>query len=257
MGCRCCRSWSGLAEPTSGATWASTTCCWAPCAPERLRLEGEAEHVLTDRDHVAVGQLLLDHGLTVDERSVGAAQVADPEGPSPYLDPSWRPEVAGWPTTTSLSGARPMLTIWFGRATIRPANGPDSKLRRAANPVPDATCSGGIACSETVPLGSASGSVCCQTGITDVASSNDPASAGAPLPGAATGDPDGQATSVELTSGVVAPAVCRPGCVMAVEAMARSGSGSATGGGGRGLGFGRGASARGSGIHTAGGGARA
>src|SRR5207245_1294479 len=123
----------------------------------------------------------------------------------------WWPEVAGSPTTTSLSGARPMLTIWFGRATIRPANGPDSKLRSAANPVPDATCSGGIACSETVPLGSASGSVCCQTGITDVASSNDPASAGAPLPGAAAGDPDGQATRVELTLGVAAPEVFRAG----------------------------------------------
>src|SRR2546429_4385457 len=159
----------------------------------------------------------------------------------------WWPEVAGSPTTTSLSGARPMLTIWFGKATIRPANGPDSKLRSAANPVPDATCSGGIACSETVPLGSALGSVCCQTGITDVASSNDPASAGAPLPGAAAGDPDGQATSVELTSGVAAPAGCRAGCVMAVDAIARSGSGSAPGSGVRGSGFGRVSSTGGSG----------
>src|SRR2546425_4216958 len=113
----------------------------------------------------------------------------------------WWPDVAGSPTTTSLSGARPRLTIWLGSATIRPENGPDSKVRRAANPEPDATCSGGIAWSETVRLGSALGSVCCQAGITEVASSNDAASLGAPLPGAATGEPDGHATSVALTSG--------------------------------------------------------
>src|SRR6267143_1783339 len=150
----------------------------------------------------------------------------------------WWPDVAGSPTTTSLSGARPTLTIWFGRATTRPANGPDSKLSSAAKPVPDATCSGGIACSETVPLGSALGSVCCQTGITDVASSNDPASAGAPLPAAAADDEDGQATRVEFTSGVAAPAVCRPFCDMTVEAIARSGSGSTKGGGDWGSGSG-------------------
>src|SRR2546426_2012713 len=124
-----------------------------------------------------------------------------------------------------------MLTIWFGRATIRPANGPDSKLKSAAKLVPDAACSGGIAWSEALPLGSAFGSVCCHTGITEVASSNDPASAGAPLVGAAPGDPDGQATRVELTSGVDAPAVCRSCRVEADEAMARSGAGSARGDG--------------------------
>ena len=62
-----------------------------------------------------------------------------------------------------------MLTIWFGSATIRPENGPDSKVRRAAKPEPDAICSGGIAWSDTVRLGSALGSVCRQAGITEVA----------------------------------------------------------------------------------------
>ena len=71
----------------------------------------------------------------------------------------------------------------------------------AANVEPAATCSGGIACNETVRLESAFGSVCCQTGMTPVASSKDAGSAGAPFPGAVDGAPDGQATSVELTSG--------------------------------------------------------
>src|SRR5206468_6860380 len=110
------------------------------------------------------------------------------------------PDVAGSPTTTSLSGARPIDTIWSGRATMRPENGPDSIVRTAAKPAPDATSSRGIACMDTVCLESAS--VGCHAGITDVASSNEAASAGAPLPGGEVGDPEGQATSVSPTPGV-------------------------------------------------------
>src|SRR2546430_4065975 len=94
-----------------------------------------------------------------------------------------------------------MLTIWLGRATMRPAKGPVSNVSRAAKPEPDAISSGGIACSETVRFASALGSVCCQAGITEVASSNEPGSEGEPFPGEATGPPDGHATRVALTSG--------------------------------------------------------
>src|SRR6266581_4893265 len=93
-----------------------------------------------------------------------------------------------------------MDTIWFGSATMRPENGPDSNVRTAAKPAPDATSSRGIARMETVCLESAS--VGCQAGITDVASSKEDASAGEPLPGGAVGDPDGHATSVSPTPGV-------------------------------------------------------
>src|SRR5207248_10371689 len=76
-----------LACPTFGSTWARTTCSTTRCAPERLALEAEAKRVLADRDHVAIGQLLLDHRLAVDQRAVGAAEVADPERAGPDLDP--------------------------------------------------------------------------------------------------------------------------------------------------------------------------
>src|SRR5437879_9898407 len=95
-----------------------------------------------------------------------------------------------------------LLTIWLGRATMRPANGPDSNVSSAAKPDPEATSSGGIACSATGLFESAFGPVCCQTGMTEVASSNEPAWAGAPFPGGAGAVFVGQATRVELTSGV-------------------------------------------------------
>src|SRR5712692_3306950 len=147
----------------------------------------------------------------------------------------WWPEVAGSPTTTSLSGARPIDTIWLGRATMRPAKGPDSNVSSAANPDPEAISSGGSACSDTVCFESAFGSVCCQTGITDVASSNDPASAGAPFSGMDGAVFDGHATRVELTSGAArgtgsakaaAPAGSCSGSGAATSAA--TGSGSAT-----------------------------
>src|SRR5260370_494391 len=50
----------------------------------------------------------------------------------------WWPDVAGSPTTTPLSAARPMVTIWLGRATILPANGPASTVGTAPNPGPSA-----------------------------------------------------------------------------------------------------------------------
>src|SRR2546421_6608615 len=84
---RCGRSSPVLACPTFGFTWASTTCSTTRCAPERLALEAEAKCVLADRDHVAIGQLLLDHRLPVHQRAVGAAEVADPERAGPDLDP--------------------------------------------------------------------------------------------------------------------------------------------------------------------------
>src|SRR2546430_14337401 len=89
---------------------------------------------------------------------------------------------------------------------MRPAKGPVSNVSRAAKPEPDAISSGGIACSETVRFASALGSVCCQAGITEVASSNEPGSEGEPFPGEATGAPDGQATRVALTSGAACAA---------------------------------------------------
>src|SRR5260370_31730935 len=51
-------------------------------------LEGETHRVLTDRDHVAVGELLFDDRLAVDQRAVGAPEVADPEETVPGLDPA-------------------------------------------------------------------------------------------------------------------------------------------------------------------------
>src|SRR6266851_4845300 len=51
-------------------------------------LQGEAHRVLADRDHVAVGELLFDHGLAVDQCAVGAPEVADPEKTVPGLDPA-------------------------------------------------------------------------------------------------------------------------------------------------------------------------
>src|SRR5260370_15122240 len=53
-----------------------------------LALQSEAHRVLADRDQVAVGQLLLDHWLHVDQRAVGAPEVADPEVAVPHLDAS-------------------------------------------------------------------------------------------------------------------------------------------------------------------------
>src|SRR4029077_15276938 len=50
-----------------------------PSAPPWLLAEVEPNRVLTDGDQVAIGQLLLDHGLAVYERAVGAAEVTDPE----------------------------------------------------------------------------------------------------------------------------------------------------------------------------------
>src|SRR5690242_5153791 len=53
--------------------------------------EREAERALADGDHVAVRQLLLDHGLAVDQSPVGAAEVADPERAGSDLDPPVMP----------------------------------------------------------------------------------------------------------------------------------------------------------------------
>src|SRR5438093_930389 len=90
---------------------------------------------------------------------------------------------------------------------MRPANGPVSNVSRAAIPEPEAISSGDTACSDTVRLASAFGSVCCHAGITEVASSNDPGSDGAPFSGeagAADAPPEGQANRVALTSGAAA-----------------------------------------------------
>src|SRR6195256_3248826 len=54
----------------------------------QLRLEREADRVLTDGDKVAVGQLRFDHRLAIDQRAVGASKVADPEEAAPDLDPA-------------------------------------------------------------------------------------------------------------------------------------------------------------------------
>src|SRR5450631_1192101 len=56
--------------------------------PHTSRLQGEAHRVLADGDHVAVGQLLFDHRLAVDQRAVGAPEVADPEEAVPHIDPA-------------------------------------------------------------------------------------------------------------------------------------------------------------------------
>src|SRR6266851_98144 len=82
-----------------------------------------------------------------------------------------RPEVAGSLTTTSLSGARPTVTISLGRATTRPANGPLSKLSFATMAWPDAMASGDIAERETVLLLSDGTSAGCQAGMIEVAGS--------------------------------------------------------------------------------------
>src|SRR5947209_19172065 len=58
-------------------------------------LEGEAQRVLTDRDQVAVRELLFNHRLAVDQRAVGAAEGSDPEGAGPYLDPAVMPRGCG------------------------------------------------------------------------------------------------------------------------------------------------------------------
>src|SRR6266849_4161781 len=82
-----------------------------------------------------------------------------------------RPEVAGSLTTTSLSGARPTVTISLGRATTRPAKGPVSKLSFAAKVVPAAMASGDMAERETVLLLSEGTSAGCQAGMIEVAGS--------------------------------------------------------------------------------------
>src|SRR6266849_10487494 len=82
-----------------------------------------------------------------------------------------RPEVAGSLTTTSLSGARPTVTISLGRATTRPANGPLSKLSLATMASPDAMASGERADRETVLLLSDGRSAGCQAGMIVVAGS--------------------------------------------------------------------------------------
>src|SRR5216683_1423515 len=82
-----------------------------------------------------------------------------------------RPEVAGSLTTTSLSGARPTVTISLGRATTRPANGPLSKLSLATMAWPDAMACGDIAERETVLLLSDGTSAGCQAGMIEVAGS--------------------------------------------------------------------------------------
>src|SRR5207237_4909775 len=64
-----------------------------------------------------------------------------------------------------------------------------------------------MACRDTVSFDEALGSVCCHTGMTDVASSNVAPPVGLdPLPGADTCWLDGQATSVAPTSGVACAA---------------------------------------------------
>src|SRR5438093_6224809 len=83
-----CRDGSCCCDPRariSDATWVSTT-FWSARCGAGLRLEREADRVLPDGDHVAVGELLLDHLLTVDLRAVGAAEVADPERTGADLD---------------------------------------------------------------------------------------------------------------------------------------------------------------------------
>src|SRR2546430_3118489 len=88
-----------------------------------------------------------------------------------------------------------------------------------------------MACRDTVSFDEALGSVCCHTGMTDVASSNVAPPVGLdPLPGADTCWLDGQATSVAPTSGVACAAT-------------GSGSGGARTGGGSGTGPALGASA--------------
>src|SRR5712692_6189691 len=82
-----------------------------------------------------------------------------------------RPEVAGSLTTTSLSGARPTVTISLGRATTRPAKGPVSKLSLAAKDSPAAMASGVMAERETVLLLSEGTSAGCQAGMIEVAGS--------------------------------------------------------------------------------------
>src|SRR5216684_6145922 len=82
-----------------------------------------------------------------------------------------RPDVAGSLTTTSLSGARPTVTISLGRATTRPAKGPLSKLSLAAKDSPAAMASGDMAERETVLLLSDGTSAGCQAGMIEVAGS--------------------------------------------------------------------------------------
>src|SRR5258707_14364476 len=53
-----------------------------------LGFQCETHRVLTDGDHVAVGKLLFDYGLAVDQCAVGAPEVADPEKTVPGLDPA-------------------------------------------------------------------------------------------------------------------------------------------------------------------------
>src|ERR1700674_4881472 len=106
----------------------------------------------------------------------------------------------------SLSGARPTVTISLGRATIRPANGPDSNVSIAAKPAPAAIASGGTACSETVRLESVE-SVGCHAGMMEVASSNPSGwDEGVPFPDWPGAVPDGQRIMVDDTDSV--PAVC-------------------------------------------------
>src|SRR6266851_56118 len=51
-----------------------------------LVAQRKAHRVLADGDEVAVGQLLFDHRLAIDQRAVGAAQVADPERARAHFD---------------------------------------------------------------------------------------------------------------------------------------------------------------------------
>src|ERR1700730_7162634 len=97
----------------------------------------------------------------------------------------------------SLSGARPTVTIWLGSATIRPANGPDSKVSSAAKPAPAVICSIGTAWSEIVRFESGGSLGWRHAGMIDVASSNVSVLVDLfPFPGAV---PPGHRIMVDLT----------------------------------------------------------
>src|SRR5260370_36971350 len=66
-------------------------------APLWLFAQRKPHRVLPDGDEIAVGQLLLDHRFAIDQRAVGAAQVADPERARAHFDaavPAWGGRVA-------------------------------------------------------------------------------------------------------------------------------------------------------------------
>src|SRR5207245_8952684 len=83
------RTSAGPPTQASSPTWRSSRQGCAkqpPNASCSLLAPAEPDRVLADGYEIAIGKLLLDHGLAIDQGAVRAAEVADPERPGANLD---------------------------------------------------------------------------------------------------------------------------------------------------------------------------